>query len=368
MKTQLTVAIVLILVLGGLIAGYYHFVGPIVPVKDGTQPAVQPPAEMKNAVHLDAAKKIQEFIDTRRTDDGYYKYSYNCENGLETDCHLDLVYGSTNAWTSLSNLRLYQATGNQVYLEKSKRDADAVIDWCKVQPKDGNSCLWILVQISELYDETGDAKYKDFLLEKGRMLMDVINDKNPEVVWQRNSTMMTGIEARELAMIYKINGDRKYIDEAKIRIEEAYFGTPDNYPLYQFNGNNYLENSCWPELANMEIYEATGDRASLAQALDLLDTFEPATNVFYMNFLTNLQSCNELYLKAYKATGEKKYMDGAAKMADFVLEDRWDTPEHKLVSGSGSILSDDYSKVDTLTDAAYMVSLLSQIKDSEVLR
>ncbi|MBI4894265.1 MAG: hypothetical protein HY833_00820, partial [Candidatus Aenigmarchaeota archaeon] len=355
MKTQITVAIVLILVLGGLIAGYHYLVGPIVPAQEEVQPVAQVPAEPEKFVYLEAAKEIQGFIDTRRTDDGYYKYSYNCENRFETDCNLDLMYESTNAWTTLSNLRLYQATGEQAYLERAKRDADAVMDWCAGQPNDGKICLWILVQISELYEETGDQRYADFLLGKGEMLLNIVNDTDSDVVWQRNSTMMIGIDARELAAIYKINGDQRYIDEAKIRIEEAYWGTPDNYPLYQFNGNNYLENSCWPELANMEIYEATGDQASLAQALDLLDTLDPATNVFYMNFLTNLQSCNELYLKAYEATGDNKYMEGAVKMADFVLVDRWDSPENNLVSGSGTILSDDYSKVDTLTDTAYMV-------------
>lgn len=365
MKAGIVTAAVLILVLSGLVAGYFYFVGPIVPVQEASQPEAQVPAEVEKVVYLDAAKEIQKFIDTRRTDDGYYKYSYNCENGLETNCNLDLVYGSTNSWTALSNLRLYQATGEQAYLEKAKRDADAVMDWCASQPNDGKICLWILVQISELYEETGEQKYADFLLGKGEMLLGIVNDKDPDVVWQRNSTMMIGIDARELAAIYKINGDQRYIDEAKIRIQEAYWGTPDNYPLYQFNGNNYLENSCWPELANMEIYEATGDQASLAQALDLLDTLDPATNVFYMNFLTNLQSCNELYLKAYEATGDRKYMEGATKMADFVLVDRWDNQENNLVSGSGTILSDDYSKVDTLTDTAYMVAILSQIHSLE---
>jgi len=365
MKSQFVVAAVLILAFSSLVAGYYYFTGTVTPPMQEERPAVQAPAEVGKTAHLEAAERIQSFIDTRRTEDGYYRYSYNCENGLETDCGLDLVYGSTNSWTALSNLRLYQATGDQAYLEKARRDADAVMDWCDAQPDDGKICLWILVQISELYEETGDQRYADFLLGKGEMLLGIINDKDPDVVWQRNSTMMIGIDARELAAIYKLNGDQRYIDEAKIRVKEAYFGTPDNYPLYQFNGNNYLENSCWPELANMEIYEATGDQASLEQALDLLDTLDPATNVFYMNFLTNLQSCNELYLKAYEATGDKKYLEGAVKMADFVLADRWDTPENNLVSGSGTILSDDYSKVDTLTDAAYMVAILSQIHSME---
>ena len=243
-----------------------------------------------------------------------------------------------------------------------------MIDWCSTQPDDGQICLWILVQIDDLYRETGDAKYRDFLLEKGQMLMDIGRSTDPEVIDQRNSTMMLGIEARELAAIYQINKDQSYIDEATARINAAYEGgTPDNYVVYNFNDNPFKYNSCWPELANMEIYAATSDDSNLAQALDLLDTYDPAGNVLYMGFLTNIEPCGELYLKAYEATGDDKYRQGAEKIVRHILEHRWDTAENNLVSGSGTVLRDDMSKVDTLTDVAYLVRILSALKDSEVL-
>jgi len=364
MSRQVFVALVIVVVIGGLAGAYYYVIGSYTPTQNPTEePSSEAPvsgAEETGITELEAARQIQSFIDSRRTEGGFYKYSYNCEKNLETDCGLDLIYETTNSWTAYSNLAMYRATGEKTYLEGAKRDADRVIEWCS-DSANNKMCSWILVQIYELYEETVDKRYSDFLLSQGETLLNLDNVDDPEIDSQRNSTMMLGIEARELALIYKINGDERYVDEAKVRIERAYGGfTPDNYIMYQFNGNSFKYNSCWPELANIALYEATKDTSYLEQSKDLLDTFDPAINVVYMNFLTNLEPCIELYQRVYDVTGEKKYMEGAGKMLDYMLKERWDSPENMLVSGSGTVLSDSYSKVDTLTDVAYMVVLLAR--------
>lgn len=374
MSRQILVSVVIIVVLGGLLGGYYYMTGglqPTVPINEqpvtGTQTGSEVAEETKGVTGLEAATEIQSFVDSRRQADGYYGYSYNCEKGFQEDCQLDISYPTTNAWATLSNLGMYRATGDVSYLNNARRDADLLIDWCEGE---SHMCQWVLVQVSELYDETKDQRYADFLLKEGALLMDVDGSTDAETIFQRNSTMLLGIEARQLAQIYKINGDDSYITEANERISQAYDGTrPDNWIVYEFNDNKFTKNSCWVELANMELYEATGDENYMLQAKDLLDSFDPAGNSVYMIFMTNLQPCAELYMRVYQATGDSKYMDGAVKISNYILENLWDRKDRPIVSGSGTILYDTESKrIDTLTDTAYMVYILSMIKDSEVLK
>lgn len=369
MSRQILVAVAVIVVLGAAVGAYLYMGGSLVQreqLSQGTEQAA--PDMVVEKVPLtgaQAAREIQSFVDTRRMSDGYYGYSYNCEKGFQKDCNLDISYPTTNAWTTLSNLGMYRATGEQSYLDNAKRDADLMIKWCEGEAK---ICQWVLVQINELYKETGEDRYREFLLSEGALLIDAEQYTDAETVFQRNSTMLLGIEARELAQIYSINKNPAYLEEARDRINQAYEERPDNWIVYEFNGNKFMKNSCWAELANMEIYAATGDQNNMLQAKDLLDSFDPAGNSVYMLFMTNLQPCAELYVKVYQATGDEKYLDGAVKISNYILSNLWDRKEAPIVSGSGTILYETESKkIDTLTDTSYMVYILSMIKDSEVL-
>ena len=94
MKAPIIAVIVIAIAAAGLGLYYYsgYSVAPVQPVVQEQPTEIPTAVEETGVTGLEAAKGMQTFIDSRRTADGYYKYSYNCENGLETDCHLDLVY------------------------------------------------------------------------------------------------------------------------------------------------------------------------------------------------------------------------------------------------------------------------------------
>jgi len=371
MKSQIVIAFLLIAALGMGVVGYNYLYPPQAPAQTDVRPEAAPVTgqvnEVEGASFSEAAGRIQAFIDSRRTGDGFYKYSFSCENDPQgcgfASGEVELIYPTSNSWTALSNLGIYKMTGDGSRLDRAKADADKLIEWCSADPR---MCLWVLSQVSELEKETGDSKYSSFLMSQGEMLLSIDDDTDSEIVGQRNSRMMLGIEARELAQIYGLAKDQRYIDEAERRIQEsASDSLPDVTVVYEFDGNKYTTMSCWTHLANAQIAEATGDGAYTQRVESFLSAFKPAQNVVYMSFMTDLQPCAELYQMAADLTGKDEYRSAAASMASSMLDRLWDTPENIFANGNDAVLTSSASHVDTITDNAYMVWLLS--KDEGVI-
>ena len=177
MTSPIIPIIIAIVVIAGAVAYFYSDLIPQeAPVTVPEEVETETGEVMEESITgLEVAQQIQSFIDTRRTTDGFYRYSYACDIGFQEDCTgFQGVYETTNTWTTYSNLGLFRATEDSVYLEKARTDADAFIEWCNETTEvNGNACVWTLFQIVELYRETGDEKYRDFLLSQGELLLDI---------------------------------------------------------------------------------------------------------------------------------------------------------------------------------------------------
>mgnify|MGYP001245270707 CR=1 FL=1 len=336
-------------VVGGIIVvviiavAIFFFYSPSQPIEE--------PREEGVMTGLEIARLTSDYIDTQKTAEGIYSYSSHCEpncpQGFSGSFH------TTNAWTSLANTGLYSATGDKNYLNNAKKDADVLIEWCADKTSE---CLWVLVQINELYKTTNDAKYLDFLTNAGDVLLETPAFEHG---------MISGIEARELALLYELTGDTKYLDESLVRLDKSKSLADSSQILYAFGGFEVHDTVCWNVLAEAELYAVTQDD----KYLENVNLFFTKSNVKkYTNqliFLSNIQPCIESLLALYAATGDVKYKEDAIAMAEYVITNTWDSAESKKAFGEGAFLMESGSTLNSLTDSGYMVFLLSKLKSEK---
>jgi len=300
---------------------------------------------------LEIARQTSDYIDTQITKDGIYSYSSHCEP--ECPQGFSGAFHTTNAWTSLANTGLFAATSDKSYLKNAKRDADVLIDWCGDKT---DECLWVLVQIVELYKATDDVKYLNFLTNAGDVLLET-------PVFEHG--MISAIESRELALLYELTGDTKYLDESLVRLDKSKSLAESSQTLYAFEDFLVHDTVCWNVLAESELYAVTQDNKHLENVNLFFTKSNVKTYANQLIFLSNIQPCIESLLTLYDATGDVKYKEDAIAMAEYVVTNTWDSSESKKNYGEGAFLMESGSTVNSLTDSGYMVYLLSKLKSEK---
>lgn len=337
------------LIVGGIIVvaiiavaiGFYYF---------QPQP-IEEPKEEGGMTGLEIARLTSDYIDSQITTDGIYSYSSHCEPNCPQG--FSGAFHTTNAWTSLAYTGLFSATRDKSYLDNAKRDADVLIDWCTDKTSE---CLWVLVQIVELYKVTNDVKYLNFLTNTGDVLLETPAFEHG---------MISAIESRELALLYELTGDTKYLDESLVRLGKSKSLAESSQILYAFGDFEVHDTVCWNVLAEAELYAVTQDD----KYLENVDLFFTKSNVKkYTNqliFLSNIQPCIESLLTLYDATDDVKYKEDAIAMAEYIITNTWDSAESKKTYGEGAFLMESGSTLNSLTDSGYMVFLLSKLKSEK---
>ncbi|MBI4894674.1 MAG: hypothetical protein HY833_02985 [Candidatus Aenigmarchaeota archaeon] len=363
MKTKLAVAIVLILVLSGLIAGYNYFIGPIVPVQTGVPSQTEAPSQTggesveAGVNYLETAKAIYSYIETQRKSDGFYVYSSNCND--ESCSFFNQSYETGNTWPAYAAVSLYGATGDGAYLDRARRDADLMIEHCG---KDPTECITVAYQINDLYAATGDKKYLDFIVSEADAL-EAISDE--DYLRVTDSSMLFAVDSLQLADAYKLTGEQRYLDSSlrKLQTIDEVFSVEDRkITVYERDGRKFNVYSCWPELARMHLYGATGDAKYLSQAKEFADGMRVQDNVHQLWFMTDIQPCIDVYQQLGAATGDPMYGEGADSMVRHVIAKYWDSSASPKVSGNNAIKSSVDKDHSLITDSSYMVYLLSNVR------
>jgi len=320
-----------------------------------------PGEEIKKMNSLEIAKSSLKFLDDMKRSDGRYAYSANCQDN--SGCtKTGEVYTQSGAWAVLAYSSLYKATGNQQYLQKMESDADDLIDAC-----DGNEeeCMWILAQMIKAYQTSQNADYLAFVKNLGDRLLAHDDEKD---------VMLSGIEAREFALLYELTGEQKYLNAAKARLEKskaAWKETPeDNNLVVYSNGQfNLYRFACWTELGEVEIARVANDNQALANVINFVSSAKLDQNYRNLEILTAIHPCTETLLSLYKQTADEQYYDQAKTLMQYVVTYRWDSP--LLIStkynGDGAYLFDLYTgdNLKTVTDSGYMIYLLSQMPNDQ---
>lgn len=311
------------------------------------------------------AQRSANFLDLMRTNDGKYYFVQECvDNSTEIGCYIyELSTQNTNAWPLLAYTSLYKSTADSSYLEKAKEDMRILSEYCSANSED---CLWILVQMIEYQKATGDTQYSSLISNLGQQLL---------VTSEKNSTMLLGIESRELALLYGMNGNETYLHEATTRMYESkslWSNTgPDELQasLYLDNGFRFYGYSCWTELAQIEIYQATNDESYLASAKSFFDSANIDKHSRKIDQLIALQPCAESLMKLYSISGSQTYRDQALNISQYIVTYRWD-PDTQIAqkyNGDYGFLSRSYlyHNWKIITDTSYMIYLLAQMKDDQ---
>jgi hypothetical protein len=351
---QLIFAAVIIVVLGAVLGAYYYITGSSeVRIPSNIQPTQELPGETGGMTGLQVAARIYDYIGTQRNADGFYLYSSNCEG----DCpFVGSVFKNANTWPNYASIGMFRATGDPSYLDSARRDVDTMMAWCE---QDKRECVRILYQVAELYKETGDRKYLNFVVDEIGVLT-----ANEGGFADTNEAMLLAIDSIELAVAGKMTGDQKLIPKSVEKLSESERLVANNHIVYESDGNKFRTFSCWPELARIELYKATEDKSYLEKVKTFADSVKLDNNVQHLWFMTDIQPCIDVYQQLGELTGDRSYSQAADKMIEWVLQNFWDSKNAPKVSGNDSIKSTVDQKFSSITDSAYMVYLLSKSKDS----
>jgi len=320
-----------------------------------------PGEEIKKMSSLEIAKSSLNFLSDMKRSDGRYDYSTNC-NDTSGCTKTGEVYTQSGAWAVLAYSSLYKATGNQQYLQKMSSEADDLISACNGKE---DECMWVLVQMIRAYQTSQNPDYLAFVKNLGDRLLAHDDEKD---------VMLSGIEAREFALIYELTGEQKYLTAARARLEKskaAWDTAVDEYnvPVYSSGSFTMYRFACWTEVAEAEIARVANDGQSRANVISFLNSANIGVNYKNIDQLTALQPCVDTLLTTYKLTGDSQYLDGAKAAAQYIITYRWDSPQSiaKKYNGDGAFLFELYTgeNTKTVTETGYMIHLLSQMPSEQ---
>jgi len=315
---------------------------------------------VKKLTGLEIANMSYGFFDKMRRSNEWYNYSQTCKEEFPlTNCKIDSnSYPQTNAWVMLANLGLYDATKEQRHLNNAKYEMNVLLNNCK--NPDDIYCLWVLVQMSELYKRAKDPDYLDKIQNFADKLLEIKTEEG---------VMMKGIETREFAVAFSLTGDQKYLDESLNRLKTAEEYLKSEGVLYVVNDLQVRDFVCSVELAKLELYKVTEDEKYLNDVKTFFDSADVGTHGEDLYQLTVIQPCIESLLTLYFETGDVKYWNQALNLTYYMITYRWDSPLNmaKKYNGDGGFLFQTYQNenMKTVTDTGYAIYLLSIMKDAK---
>jgi len=348
----LVAATIIIIAFGSALTLYFLF---------NTTPTNAVTAMSGNQIALRSAS----FLDGIKTFDNHYYFSVYCsQNSTYNDCVLyDYYLNQTNAWALYSYTNLYSSTGDSSYLGKAQNEMKVISNDCSANL---DSCLWILVQMINYERVTGDNQYSNLISVLGSRLLSTS---------ENSSTMLLGIESRELALLYEMNGQKQYLDESLARLQMSknlWSNTGSDQTqalLYVDNGLQFYGYSCWSELAEIELYKATHDNSYLQNAANFFNSANIDKHSRKIEFLVALEPCIDSLQQLSSSTGNQLYMNEALNASQYIVTYRWDPniQTAKKFNGDSGFLSDVYVEQGwkLTNDASYMIYLLTQMKDSQ---
>lgn len=302
------------------------------------------------------------FLTKMKRTDGKYDYSMNCTDAAGCVKNGD-SYTQTGAWAVLTYAGLYKTTGDSQYLQRMNGEATDLMNSCSGKE---DECMWVLVQMIRAYNITKNQQYLTFVKSMADRLMTNHDEEN--------SSMLTGIESRQFALVYEITGDQKYLSEANARLAKskaAWNSAIDSFnaPIYNSSSFIFYRYACWTELAESKIALVSGDNQAKANVINFLKSANFESNYKTMEHLSTLQPCIETLLNAYQQTGDKQYFDQAKFLMQYIVTYRWDSPISVATkyNGDGAFLFEWFTgdNVKTVTDTGYMIYLLSQMPNEQ---
>lgn len=182
-------------------------------------------------------KGLDKYYDNKRLPAAYASY-------VNTAPQSDRFYDD-NIWLGIDMADLYAATGKNDYLKRAEEIWTFVMSgyddklgggiyWCEQKKESKNTCSNAPASVFALkmYNATKDKKYLDRGLDIYKWTKDSLEDKNDHLYFDHLTlrgklgrakfSYNTGQMLQAAAMLYKITGEKKYLDDAKLMAEAAY--------------------------------------------------------------------------------------------------------------------------------------------------
>ena len=198
--------------------------------------------------------KGSEYIITQKTENGGYWYQkYSPEVCPMVDGKMacsfrpnNLSFGS-NSWAALGQYSAYKISLDKSYLDNAKSDLNNLLSWCEDAK---NDCTYLLSQPIVINEDLKDKKISDFIEKQGEKLI----ANKPE-----EHLMLSAIEVKELAQLYGVFKDEKYLNEATQRLAVVEKNLQKESVNPQTGAVSLPNFACWVSLAQVELGKAKNE-------------------------------------------------------------------------------------------------------------
>ncbi len=332
---------------------------------------------------------------------GDFAYAEKCKFGPGCDTVLDkdgfvASFFTTNAWTGLAH---YGANLQDSFKERADEelywaicDMQLVEDVCNSEPE---RCLWVTGHINILYEELKGGPNKIYdslnspLFYPGYTCPHSVENKlhdisdgyestitniaanaigNPRT----DDTLVASFESRGFIAAYKLTGNPAYLQAAKNGIDQAKTDMwPKDTLLYVNGGYVVRENMCWTMIAELDVYDVTGNATYLFDAKTFADNSRVDTHVGDTNFIGEVAPCLEVLSRLDII--DSKYTVQASRIKTFVYNQNLDSPSAPIYDGNGGFVAAGlqalgatdltaWGNMKTVLDTSYMVYVLGKYR------
>lgn len=293
------------------------------------------------------AQEISKYVLSQRLPDGYYNYlAHYKEQCVGDECPFNGVdvFKTTNAWTALALFSASQILDDPSLLTQAKTDLNKLEEFCAIDRKE---CNWVLAQPAIIYKTTQDPELLEFLRIQGETLL----SSEPS-----DKAMLTAIEARELALLYELTQDTRYIVAAQNRLLLSSQKLDSERDLYPSQTLKFSESSCWVSLANAQLASTTQNEQEKNNTKVFLGNGRISEHFNYFYQPITIQPCIESYAIIGDSSQTKTIL------MQFI-QNFYDGQKRKLIYGEGGTIfqPDTESKLVGLTDSSYTLYLLHLI-------
>lgn len=309
-------------------------------------------------------KESIDYVKSQKRSDGAYEYISHyeeiCKVGADCVYKDARSYMTTNAWTALAYLGKYLSGKDRSYLTLSIEDILKLKSSCE---KGEVQCSWVLAQPLKVYEVEPNLDVLAFLKSEGSKLLTTSNPDN---------LMLLSIEVRELALLYKLTGDNRFLTEAYKRLDLATDRLPKQRMLYQNTSGALARYGCWYALGAVEVAKAVYNIDLINKVGLLLENADLASNMNDVNTALQVQPCIESYFSLQQISKDSKYREKATVLLEKFMDRFYDGKDRQLLFGEGGTVMIAIDAVESpsdnivnLTDSSYTIYLLSLLKPND---
>ena len=304
-------------------------------------------------------KIATSFIVPAQREDGSFVLTYDCNNTTANEPCIPQESQNFPQWESMAIIALQlvgESTNNQTLVERAQKSLERSLNLC-LSGEDERYCSWQLFAFHEYFMRTQDERYvRAMELAQERLLADY-----PYATLVDNNIPIT------LQLLYEATGKEVYKDRL-VTHADATLATP----LHERKENNFIYFSADYPVRERSLqtiwavyvpaYEATGDRKYLEAAREFFLQANIGQRARYLSIggiAALLKGADALFTLAELDPEHASFynQEGTAILAN-VIRDSLDSTENRKVNGDYALITSSNTKTTNLS--AFLAILLQK--------